>query len=84
MIDLRKNKTNDQPLPKWFNGVLYVGGDVVTNPFSNESIELTAAELSMYDYIMGCVMLNKYDATFNKATNWFRKANPEAYMVLLD
>jgi hypothetical protein len=78
------NKTKDQPLPKWFNGMLYNEGAMVMNPFSRESIELTAAELSMYDYIMGCVMLNKYDATFNKAMNWFRRANGDAYMVLLD
>jgi hypothetical protein len=84
MIDLRKNKTEEQPLPKWFNGMLYTNGDTVSNPFSGDSIELTAVELSMYDYIMGCVMLNKYDATFNKAMNWFRRANPDAYMVLLD
>ena len=45
---------------------------------------LTAAELSVYDFIIGCVALNKYDATFNKAMNWFRRANPDAYMVLLD
>jgi hypothetical protein len=84
MIDLRKNKTEDQPLPKWFNGMLYTEGAMVMNPFSRESIELTATELSMYDYIMGCTMLNKYDATFNKAMHWFRRANPDAYMVLLD
>lgn len=78
------NKTKDQPLPKWFNGMLYTEGAMVMNRFSHESIELTAAELSMYDYIMGCVMLNKYDATFNKAMTWFRKANGDAYMVLLD
>jgi hypothetical protein len=77
-------KTKEQPLPKWFGGILYTEGAIVTNPFSNASIGLTAEELSMYDYIMGCVMLNKYDATFNKATNWFRRANPDAYMVLLD
>jgi hypothetical protein len=77
-------KTKEQPLPKWFNGVLYTEGAMVMNRFSQESIELTAAELSMYDYIMGCAWLNKYDATFNKATNWFRRANPDAYMVLLD
>jgi hypothetical protein len=77
-------KIKDQPLPKWFNGLLYTNGGMVMNPFSHESIELTAAELSMYDYIMGCVMLNKYDATFNKAMNWFRRANGDAYMVLLD
>ena len=84
MIDLRKNKTKEQPLPAWFDGVLYTSGDVVTNPFSGCSIGLTAEELSMYDYIMGCTMLNKYDATFNKAMNWFRRANPDAYYVLLD
>jgi hypothetical protein len=84
MIDLRKNKTKEQPLPKWFNGVLYTEGAIVKNPFSGASIGLTAEELSIYDYIMGCVMLNKYDATFNKATTWFRRANPDAYMVLLD
>ena len=79
-----KNKVKEQPLPKWFTGVLYTSGDTVTNPFSGESIELTAPELSMYDFIMGCVMLNKYDAEFNKAMNWFRRANGDAYMVLLD
>ncbi len=84
MIDLRKNKTEEQPLPKWFSGVLYTSGDVVTNPFSGCSIGLTAAELSVYDFIIGCVALNKYDATFNKAMNWFRRANPDAYIVLLD
>ena len=78
------NKTKEQPLPKWFNGVLYTSGAMVMNRFSRESIELTAPELSMYDYIMGCVALNKYDAEFNKAMNWFRRANGDAYMVLLD
>lgn len=78
------NKTKEQPLPKWFNGMLYTEGAMVMNRFSRESIELNAAELSMYDYIMGCVMLNKYDATFNKAMTWFRQANGDAYMVLLD
>ena len=79
-----KNKVKEQPLPKWFKGVLYTSGAIVMNPFSHESIELTAPELSMYDFIMGCVALNKYDAEFNKAMNWFRRANGDAYMVLLD
>ena len=62
MIDLRKNKTNEQPLPKWFDGTVYNEGSIVMNPFSGCSIGLTAEELSIYDYIMGCVMLDKYDA----------------------
>ena len=84
MVGLGRNKPNVLPLPKWFNGILYTDGAMVMNRFSHESIELTASELSMYDYIMGCTVLNKYDATFNKAMNWFRRANPDAYMVLLD
>ena len=74
----------EQPLPKWFNGVLYTNGGEVTNPFSGASIGLTPAELSMYDFIMGCVYIGKQDQTFVKALNWFRRANPDAYMVLLD
>ena len=42
-----------QKLPKWFDGVIYEKGDIVKNPFSGESIKLTAKELSMYDFIMG-------------------------------
>jgi hypothetical protein len=78
------NNTKENPLPKWFNGARYPNGGVVTNRFSGDSIELTSDQLSMYDFIMGSVMLGKYDAQFNKAMNWFRRANPEAYMVLLD
>ena len=74
----------EQPLPKWFNGMLYTDGSVVTNPFSGCSIGLTPAELSMYDFIMGCVYIGKQDQTFVKALNWFRRANPDAYIVLLD
>ena len=77
-------ETKEQPLPKWFNGMLYTNGGEVTNPFSGCSICLTPAELSMYDFIMGCVYIGKQDQTFVKALNWFRRANPDAYMVLLD
>lgn len=78
------SNTKENPLPKWFDGARYPKGGLVTNRFSGMSIELTSDQLSMYDFIMGCVMLGKYDAPFNKAMNWFRRANPEAYMVLLD
>jgi len=86
------NKT--QELPKWFldgGGQIYPNGESVENVFSGESIELNNLELSMYDYIKGCEVLmysgdggNKMINRFNKACNWFRKTNPEAYMVLLD
>lgn len=85
-------KTKEQPLPKWFTGMLYTSGGSVTNPFSGESYELTAAELSMYDFIIGCqyvfdqseVANKKTVNEFHKAITWFQRANPKAYIVLLD
>jgi hypothetical protein len=73
-----------QELPKWFTGLLYTSGDTVTNPFSGESYELTAAELSMYDFIIGCQMTGRMRIDMVKALTWFRRANAKAYMVLLD
>ena len=85
-------KTKEQELPKWFNGMVYAKGETVTNPFSGETYELNAIELSLYDFIMGCQMVearvglmsNKMIKDFRKALDWFRKNNPEAYYVLLD
>jgi len=87
------SKTKKQKLPKWFDGVLYTSGAKVTNPFSGQSCELTPEELSMYDFIIGCqwvferapkTVTPKQINDFQKALNWFRKNNAEAYMVLLD
>lgn len=76
--------TKEQTLPKWFTGMLYTSGDTVTNPFSGESYELSPAELSIYDFIMGCQYTGRMQNDMMKALTWFRKANPKAYMVLLD
>jgi hypothetical protein len=76
--------SKEQTLPKWFTGMLYTSGDTVTNPFSGESYDLTPAELSMYDFIMGCSMTGRMQNEMIKGLTWFRKANPQAYMVLLD
>ena len=82
-----------QKLPKWFDGELYEEGDTVQNPYSGEEIELTAAELSMYDFVMGATFVyemgglsasGKILKDLQKGLDWFRKHNSEAYMVLLD
>ena len=74
---------NKQEMPKWFNGQVYSEGDTVSNPFTGDSVELTAEELSMYDLIMGAQMLQRYDV-MQKGLGWFRRENAEAYMILLD
>ena len=92
MASQKKSKTK-QELPKWFKGMIYEKGEKVTNPFSGESYELTGVELSLYDFIIGCQMVfdsvpnsmtTKRINEFQKALNWFRDNNPEAYYVLLD
>lgn len=70
-------------LPEWFNGDVYEEGGVVTNPFTNNQVTLTNEELSMYDLIKGAEMLRQYDI-MRMALDWFKQANPEAYLVLLD
>ena len=85
-------KKTKQKLPKWFDGVLYEKGETVKNPYSGEECELTAEELSMYDFIKGaeiCInagmnVNSKIHDDFNKAIRWFIKTNPKAYMILLD
>jgi hypothetical protein len=86
-------KTKKQTIPKWFKGSIYEQGETVINPFSNQEYELNGLELSIYDFIMGSQYVfevapksvtPKQVNEFQKALNWFRKNNVEAYMVLLD
>ena len=88
-----QKKSKEQTLPKWFKGMIYKEGAEVTNHYSGESYELTSIELSLYDFIIGCQMVfdsvpnsatEKRIKEFQKALNWFRVNNPEAYYVLLD
>ena len=89
-----QNKTKDeQTVPKWFKGQVYEEGEMVTNPFSGDQYELTGLELSMYDFIIGSQLVmemapksvtQKQISEFHKALTWFRRANSNAYYVLLD
>jgi len=81
-----------QQLPKWFKGELYEKGAVVRNRFGGGEIELNNVELSMYDFVIGASILMEMSGGYKhtnvnelrKGLDWFRKNNPEAYMVLLD
>tara|TARA_Y100000289_G_scaffold51562_1_gene52736 strand:- start:106 stop:366 length:261 start_codon:yes stop_codon:yes gene_type:complete len=81
-----------QILPKWFNGELYTDGGIVSNPFTGVEVELTAEELSMYDFIKGAEYYmaisgkqnDKLADDMHKGLTWFAKNNIEAYMTLLD
>ena len=91
-------KINDTELPKWFKGVVYQEGDLVSNPFTGQQAILTPNELAMYDFIKGAEYT--ISVTYNddildptvarlanemrKALDWFRKANARAYLILLD
>ena len=84
--------TKKQKLPKWFKGELYEDGAVVRNRFGGGEIELNNIELSMYDFVIGSSIVMEMSGGYKhtnvnelrKGLDWFRKNNPEAYMVLLD
>ena len=83
--------TKEQKIPKWFNGNIYRDGGVVANRFTGEEYELNNIELSMYDFVIGASIMvemgmnnPKVIKDLRKGLDWFRKHNPEAYMVLLD
>lgn len=85
------SKKDKNTLPAWFNGAKYDKGDTVTNPFSGEEYELTAAQLSMYDFIMGAQMTFEMGNTdekvindFHKGLDWFAATDVKGYMKLLD
>ena len=87
-------KVKEQKLPKWFNGELYSEGATVQNRFSGEEYELNNVELSMYDFVMGAIMVYEMSGPWQgdpkivkdlrRGLDWFRKHNAKAYMVLLD
>ena len=93
-----KLKIKDTELPKWFKGVTYKDGDLVTNPFTGNQAILTPNELAVYDFIKGAeytisVQFNddilhptvaKISNNMRKGLDWFRQENPKAYMILLD
>jgi len=57
---------------------IYKEGGVVQNPFTGQSYELNALELSIYDYLMGCqIIATKLDAKWEETLN-SNDLNPQA------
>lgn len=68
-----------------FPGIMILDEEpvVVENPFSGESAVLSPDEVAVYDYIKGCELMGDYEGV-RRGLDWFSRANPEAYMTLLD
>ena len=83
MSTKKVNDMGDTNLPKWYDGAKYTSWETVENPFTGNEALLSPNEVAMYDLIMGSQMTGHYDIT-RKGLDWFRSANPKAYMILLD
>ena len=57
--------------------------EVITNPFSGESVTLSPEAVAVYDTIRGCELFGDWNGV-RKGLDWFRKNYPTEYMVLLD
>tara|TARA_B100001113_G_scaffold66507_1_gene51182 strand:- start:329 stop:607 length:279 start_codon:yes stop_codon:yes gene_type:complete len=92
MSETKFNLTKQKPLPKWYDGAIYTESETVTNPFTGDKALLSPNEVAMYDLIMGLTMTlertgyrsEKLMKDHRRGLDWFRSANPKAYMTLLD
>lgn len=66
-----------------FDAMVGTENEVVTNPFSGQSVTLTPEAVAVYDCIMGANMTGNYKMV-RKGLDWFRCYFPKEYMVLLD
>ena len=78
-----QEKMKERPMPFPDVRILDDAPEMIQNPFSGASIELDPQEIAIYDVIMGANMTRDYDLV-RKGSDWFRKHNPKAYMVLID
>jgi hypothetical protein len=64
---------------------IFVGTEpeLITNPFSGDSVMLAPEAVAVYDTIKGCEMFGDY-AGVRKGLDWFMQYFPKEYFVLLD
>ena len=64
---------------------IFVGAEseLITNPFSGESVMLTPEAVAVYDTLKGCEIFGDY-AGLRKGLDWFIDNFPKEYYVLLD
>jgi hypothetical protein len=55
----------------------------IANPYSGEKVTLQPDAVAVYDYIKGSEALQEYKGV-REGLDWFRKHEPDAYMLLLD
>ena len=58
--------------------------EVVANPFSGDSVELTPDAVAVYDFIMGSERFGFLVEERRTCIDWFIENYPNEYMVLLD
>ena len=80
---MKKTDTGQKPLPKWYNGMDYTEWETVENRFTGDKALLSPNEVAMYDLIIGAERFQQW-SLMRKGLDWFRVANPKAYMTLLD
>ena len=84
------NLKQQTELPEWFNGEIYNEGDVVRNPFTGETCELNASELSVYDLVkgaefaskLGVIDINEANDIIKLGIKWFKENNYTTYSIL--
>jgi|TARA_R100001079_G_scaffold97292_1_gene60837 hypothetical protein len=71
-------------LPEELVGIeIYEGEHTIANPYTGEEVTLPGDAAAVYDVVKGAEAMRQYTMV-RAGCDWFRKNEPEAYMVLLD
>ena len=73
--------TKENKLP--FDCELGTESEIVSNPASGQSVELTPHAVAVYDSVRGAEMFGNYKK-MRRGLDWFIKYYSREYMVLLD
>ncbi len=78
----------EEILKKFPNLQIGIGG-IARNPYSGQSVELSAEASALYELVKGAEIVYNYNPAkgykdFRKGLDLFRKLFPDEYMVLLD
>ena len=74
---------NEQPQCPFKDAFIGDKPEMVSNPYTGQSCELTPDAVATYDVIKGAEMLGIHK-TVRKGIDWFIKNYTKEYMILLD
>ena len=72
-----------QPKCPFKDAIVGTESEIISNPFTGQSCELTPDAVATYDVLKGAEMMGQHKLV-RKGIDWFIKNYTKEYMILLD